>query len=93
MLEHVEDPIGFLVALRSACHRGGRAVIVVPVQEEDGYDLFFEDHVWHFTADHLAAVAHRAGWSPVASERGHPVVQGFGLIVCEPAPAALKNGH
>jgi SAM-dependent methyltransferase len=87
VLEHVEDPIGFLVALRSACHRGGRALIAVPVQEEGGYDLFFEDHVWHFTADHLAAVAHRAGWRPVASERGHPVVQGFGLIVCEPAPA------
>ncbi|MCP2126925.1 class I SAM-dependent methyltransferase [Bradyrhizobium ottawaense] len=86
VLEHVDDPIAFLVALRSACNGGGRTVIVVPIQEEGGYDLFFEDHVWHFTADHLAAVALRAGWRSIASERGHPVVQGFGLIVCEPAP-------
>ncbi|MCK1313390.1 class I SAM-dependent methyltransferase [Bradyrhizobium sp. 23] len=87
VLEHVEDPIGFLMALRLVSHHGGRAVIVVPIQEDGGYDLFFEDHVWHFTAHHLAAVARRAGWHPLTSESGHSIVQGFGLIVCEPTPA------
>ncbi|EKV26039.1 hypothetical protein C882_3326 [Caenispirillum salinarum AK4] len=84
VLEHVEDAAFFLRALRRACRPGGRAIISVPVQEDGGYDLFFEDHVWHFTAPHLAAAARRAGWRVLTVETGHPVVQGFGLLVCDP---------
>lgn len=91
VLEHVDDPAFFLLALRRACRPGGRAVIAAPVQEDGGYDLFFEDHVWHFTIDHMAAAARRAGWRTVACERGHPVVQGFGLVVCEPATDAAAG--
>ena len=84
VLEHVDDPLSFLSALRRSCRPGGQAVIAVPIQEQGGYDLFFEDHVWHFTMDHLRSVAQRAGWNVLRIDIDDVLVQGFGLIVITP---------
>ena len=84
VLEHVDDPALFLSALRRSCSPGGRAIIAFPIQQSGCYDLFFEDHVWHFTLDQARAIAERAGWRVVSADANHPIVQGFGTLVCVP---------
>ena len=91
VLEHVEEPLSFLTELRRASRRDMQMLLAVPVQEEEGYDLFFADHVWHFTLDHLRAIVERAGWQVEHAERSHPVVQGFGLLSCRPGAPAVPG--
>lgn len=84
VLEHVEDVAGFLSVLRAACRPGGRIIFGLPVQDDWGHDLFFAEHVWHFTSAHVRRVLHRHGLRVIHAEPSHPVNKGAGLFVCVP---------
>ncbi len=91
VIEHLEDIPGVISQLRAALRPSGRIIFCLPIQDYGGYDMFFAEHVWHFTADHFRAVAANAGLQIVASETTHPIHHGIGLFVCtadEAIPAA-----
>ena len=83
VLEHVEDILWFLATLMRGLNRGGRMIFCVPVQDELGYDIFFAEHVWHFTFRQWIALFERCGLTVAHAEHRHPVNSGFGLFVCE----------
>lgn len=92
--EHVEDLDGFLAAMRAACHADSTVILCVPVQDHGGYDVFFSDHIWHFTQAQFAANLSRRGFRIIASEAASAVVQGFGLVAMrmgEPSDMPLAN--
>ncbi|XIA64125.1 class I SAM-dependent methyltransferase [Bradyrhizobium sp. TZ2] len=95
VLEHIEDPIPYLETLRRACTPDGRAIFIVPLQDLGGYDLFFDEHVWHLFTPHFRALLERAGWRVLAIDGADPVVQGLGLALCTPAPDRIPPapGH
>jgi 2-polyprenyl-3-methyl-5-hydroxy-6-metoxy-1,4-benzoquinol methylase len=82
VLEHVEDIDTFVSVLKSACSPGGRVVFGLPVQDEQGYDVFFAEHVWHFTTGHVKQLLERRGLRVEHLESHHPVNRNAGLFVC-----------
>lgn len=85
VLEHAETLGAFLGAIRDALSDQGRVLFTLPIQDYPGYDLFFAEHVWHFTLEQCRALLARHGLEPVVVEGEHPINHGIGLFVCRKA--------
>lgn len=88
VLEHLENPARLLRILRDALNPEGRLVLTVPIQDHPSYDLFFDEHVWHFHTEHLIHLLRASGLRVVATDFNHPVDTVMGLFVCEREDAA-----
>lgn len=83
VIEHIEDLSLFINNLKQSLAAGGRIIFCLPVQDYGGYDIFFYEHVWHFTFKHFERVLSNNGLKLVYSDINHPVNHGIGLFVCE----------
>jgi SAM-dependent methyltransferase len=61
VIEHVDDPVSFLRAVRRRVRSGGLAVIVCPDGAAPSVDLLIADHRHSFERPHLECLARRAG--------------------------------
>jgi SAM-dependent methyltransferase len=61
VIEHTDDPVAFLTALRAVLEPDGLLVIVCPNGARPGVDLLFVDHVFSFSPEHLGVLLSRAG--------------------------------
>jgi SAM-dependent methyltransferase len=93
VLEHIEDLDGFLSVLKRACRPGGRIVFGLPIQDEGGYDLFFAEHVWHFSIGHVGRVLQRHGLSIEEVKSHHPVNRSAALFACKVAEPMAEPGR
>ena len=82
VLEHIEDIDSFVAVLRRACAAEGRLVFGLPLQDDGSYDLFFAEHVWHFTRGHVVRVLERRGLSVDQVDTSNPIIGGAGVFVC-----------
>jgi SAM-dependent methyltransferase len=62
VLEHVEDPVAMLAAIRSLLRPGGRVVLIVPNVWANSADFIVADHINHFGRSSLGALFARAGF-------------------------------
>lgn len=83
VLEHIEEIQQFIAVLRRAMNDRGRIIFCLPVQDYPGYDIFFAEHIWHFTTHQCMALLERNGFRVFYSDSQHPINHGFGLFVCE----------
>lgn len=83
VIEHIEDIPLLLACLRNSLSEHGRLIFCLPIQDYGGYDVFFAEHVWHFTAEHFACILRRNGLKIVHSDTAHAINHGIGLFVCE----------
>jgi len=65
VLEHIEDPVACLAALRKRACSGALLLVQVPDWTENPFALAITDHATHFTSGVLQQVARGAGWEPV----------------------------
>lgn len=82
VLEHVEDIPALVAQLARSLSPGGRIIFCLPVQDYGGYDMFFAEHVWHFTVDHVLHVLANNGLQVLDTDAAHPINHGIGLFVC-----------
>jgi SAM-dependent methyltransferase len=61
VVEHTQDPIGFIRRLRHAAGRDGSIVLICPDGGRPGVELLFADHLWSFTSWNLDEAVRRAG--------------------------------
>lgn len=83
VLEHLEDIPAVVSSLIRALNKGGRIIFCLPIQDFGGYDIFFAEHVWHFTVEQIEATLSRCNLRIIYSETEHPINHGIGLFVCE----------
>ena len=83
VIEHIEDLSLFINNIKQSLAAGGRIIFCLPVQDYGGYDIFFYEHVWHFTSKQFERVLSNNGLKLVYSDINHPVNHGIGLFVCE----------
>ena len=82
IIEHIEGIPNFLAALKNALNEDGRIIFCLPIQNHAGYDIFFAEHIWHFTVDQFCYLLHRNGLEIIHHEYNHPVNHGIGIFVC-----------
>ncbi|WP_158215789.1 class I SAM-dependent methyltransferase [Notoacmeibacter marinus] len=76
VFEHAADPVAFLAAKAAQLTMGGAIVIICPKSVPPNMELVFQDHIYSFTPEAVAALAERAG---------------LVLIEHDPAPAGLGD--
>lgn len=79
VLEHIEDPVACLSALRHRARDGALLLVQVPDWLENPFALAIADHATHFTPQVLEQVARMAGWEPVAAP-SHVVPKELSLL-------------
>lgn len=62
VLEHLEDPAGFLVSLRPKLKPGGLLLAHVPHHVSNPFELVIADHCTHFTATTATELLQRLGF-------------------------------
>lgn len=91
VLEHIEDIKTFLLNIISALNKNGKIIICIPIQDYGGYDIFFADHIWHFTIKQFELFLNKLNLKVLHVDSSHPVNYGFGLFVCEKGKASAKS--
>lgn len=65
LLEHIVDPVTFLVEVRTKMADSASIVIDIPDYRQNPFDLFVVDHCMHFTVSTLDDVLSKAGFETV----------------------------
>lgn len=95
VLEHIENPVACLRALRGRARDGALLLVQVPDWSENPFALAIADHATHFSPEVLAQVARRSGWEPV-SAAAHVVPKELTLLARAGAigdsPLAARGG-
>ena len=69
VLEHVPSPTTFLRRLAAHLSPSGRLVVAQPMQDVESHDIYFVDHLHHFSVTHVDWAANRAGLVTLATRR------------------------
>ncbi|MFM8683216.1 MAG: class I SAM-dependent methyltransferase, partial [Chthoniobacterales bacterium] len=91
VLEHIEDPVACLTALRRRARDGALLLVQVPDWSENPFALAIADHATHFTPQVLEQVARMAGWEPVTAP-SHVVPKELTLLARAGEVAAADQG-
>ncbi len=67
VIEHTEDPVAFLLALKDLLRPSGRLIITCPNARTPNLEIVRSDHQFSMTPYHLSAVAWKAGFVPLRS--------------------------
>lgn len=90
VVEHIEDPINFIKSILKNLNRGGRIILSIPIQDFEAYDIFFKDHIWHFTSNQFKLLLESCGLSVFHIDVYNKINHGFGLFVCEKQNNSLE---
>lgn len=91
VIEHIENINGLIQSLKKSLSSKGRIIFTLPIQEFGGYDLFFAEHVWHFTTTHFKKILQNNGLNLLYNDSGHPINHGIGLFVCDNNNLSFSN--
>jgi 2-polyprenyl-3-methyl-5-hydroxy-6-metoxy-1,4-benzoquinol methylase len=91
VLEHIENIESFLANIINSINDRGRLILSIPIQDYLAYDIFFADHIWHFTSSQFEAFLNRMGLDVIHKDIKHPINHGFGLFVCEKVGISSNN--
>jgi 2-polyprenyl-3-methyl-5-hydroxy-6-metoxy-1,4-benzoquinol methylase len=90
VLEHVEDPVGFLRAHHTNLSQYGAVVFAVPDCSRNiaigDVSILLHEHLNYFDQDSLSCVVRAAGFEPVLLERARH----GGVLLCCAVPAAKR---
>lgn len=81
VIEHTQNPLEFLNAVRESMEPDARLVVVCPDGGRPGLDLLFVDHLFSFGREHLAALLPRAGLECLATSSAPKAVGAFQMAV------------
>ena len=98
VLEHLDDPLAVLTALKARLNPGGVMIVEVPdtsgvssIHDEHSYRVIHPlDHINAFTPASLVGIMRRAGFGPIAKQSAF-VTTSLKRVGKDIAKAALKQ--
>ena len=93
VIEHVESPGKFLCELNKKLKNGGYLILSQPCQDIVSYDVFFYDHLYHFSSDHIKEYAHKCGFELLKQELGNAVMPNFSLHLLKKVAEVKDLSH
>ncbi len=85
VIEHLENPELFLEKSNNLLADGGVMIIALPIQDKFNYDLFFMDHLYHFSHNNFSKLLKTHGFDILNYELGRESYSNIGLYVCKKA--------
>ena len=64
-LEHIPDPVKYLISISKKLKEGGYLFVEVPHLEKSPFDILIADHCTHFDLESIRKVAQKSGYEPV----------------------------
>ena len=83
-IEHVHDPIGFLVQSRAALSEGGRIVVICPDGDHPSTEMLIYDHIHSFTLRSFEKIVQRAGLKITDRQPAPAALGAFQAVVLVP---------
>ncbi|WP_419767387.1 class I SAM-dependent methyltransferase [Arcobacter sp.] len=83
VIEHIEDPKSFLNKQYNTLSVGGKMCVSLPIQDKFNYDLFFADHIHHFSHDNFERLLNHCGFSVLNYELGRRSYTNIGMYICK----------
>jgi SAM-dependent methyltransferase len=62
VIEHTIDPNDFLQKQWHLAHEGSTVIIGLPIQDTESFDVYFLDHLHHFTSQQFIQLCHKNGF-------------------------------
>lgn len=78
-IEHTISPKLFLLNIHKLLKKDGYLFLVQPIQDIISYDIFFIDHLYHFSTAHLRQYALACGFKEIGYVIGHELMPNFSL--------------
>lgn len=88
VIEHVHDPIEFLLQSRAALSEGGRIVVVCPDGDHPSTEMLIYDHIHSFTLRSFEEIAQRAGLKITDRQPAPTALGAFQAVVLVLGPDA-----
>lgn len=92
VIEHLESPDLFLEKSNKLLADGGVMIIALPIQDKFNYDLFFMDHLYHFSHNNFSKLLKVHGFHIVNYELGRESYSNIGLYVCKKTASDNDSG-
>lgn len=100
VLEHLDKPADFLDKINAVLNEDGYAVIALPVQDVQSYDLLFVDHLAHYELQHLLFLFKKSGLEVKDFNIGYKSFSNIGMFLLTKCKSysvdnnfALKNSN
>jgi len=93
VIEHTIDPNDFLKKIHSISALDSVIVIGLPFQDTESFDVFFLDHLHHFTSGQFKHLCHKNGFKIVNYEIGYKCITTIGYFILQKMeePAELQD--
>ena len=73
------NPRTFLAQVREFLYEEGDVIVRQPMQDVPSYDVFFVDHLHHFTTDHVRWLGDNVGYTQIRAIVATLTIQNFSL--------------
>jgi 2-polyprenyl-3-methyl-5-hydroxy-6-metoxy-1,4-benzoquinol methylase len=90
VIEHTPSPKKFLRTLANHLNSNGLLIIGQPNQDKIYYDIFFWDHLFHFSSKHIDDLGRQVNLLPIKKSKGKWPVDSFSLHVFKKSNRKIK---
>lgn len=80
-IEHTVNPNDFLQKIRNISKTESIIIIGLPIQDFQSFDVYFLDHLHHFTIDQFVHLCHKNGFKVEHFEVGYKCMRSMGYFV------------
>lgn len=87
VIEHLDKPNDLLNKCFNILNDGGIMIIALPIQDRFNYDLFFMDHLYHFSNNNFSKLLKLNGFDILVHELGRGSYMNIGLYICRKSVA------
>ena len=91
VIEHTIDPNDFLKKQWSIAHDNSIIIIGVPIQDTESFDVFFLDHLHHFSSNQFIYLCQKNGFEVVNFEVGYKCMTTIAYFILKKNSVKLPN--
>jgi hypothetical protein len=83
VIEHIDNPLAFLDKSYSVLNDNGVMSIALPIQDRLNYDIFFADHIHHFSHSNFIKILYNSGFEVVNYQLGKESYFNIAMYSCK----------
>lgn len=90
VIEHTSSPTNFLKSISKILNPNGLVLIGTPHQDRISHDIFFVDHLFHFSSKHIQDIARSANLKLLKKSTKQWPIDSFGIYLFQSSKVKMK---